>query len=308
MIFPEWRGIYPAITTQFDVHDRVDYNAFFSNLDFQCRANIDGVILCGSLGEASTLSDDEKTELLRRTVGRIGARIPVVFNIAEQTTRKAAWFAEHAEQIGASGLMLLPPMRYKADERETLAFLESVAAASSLPILLYNNPVDYGIEITMHMFERLLKLDNVRAVKESTRNPTNVTLLRKAFGNRLSILCGVDTLAFEELVLGADGWVAGLVNAFPQETVAIYRYIHAGHIDDARAIHEWFLPLLELDLHPKLVQYIKLAETIVGVGNERVRAPRLGLEGSERREIEQIVQSALEARHALPTPPLPSYP
>ncbi len=299
MISPAWKGVYPAITTQLDSSDRVDFEAFFSNLDFQLGAGIDGVILCGSLGEASTLADEEKIELLEQTVERIGGTLPVLLNIAEGTTRRGVWYAQRAEEIGASGLMLLPPMRYKADEREVVAFLEAVASSTSLPILLYNNPIDYGIEITLRMFETLLKHANIQAVKESTRNPTNVTLLRTTFGDRLSILCGVDPLAFEELLLGADGWIAGLVNAFPQETVAIYRLVAEGKVSQARAIHEWFLPLLLLDAHPKLVQYIKIAQEIVGVGSERVRPPRLPLEGSERAQVERIVREALRSR---PTP------
>ena len=208
--------------------------------------------------------------------------------------------AESATELGASGLMLLPPMRYKADDRETVAFFKTVAQSTDLPIMIYNNPIDYKIEVTVEMFEELLKLDNIQAVKESTRHISNVTRLRNAFGDRLSILCGVDTLAMEELVMGADGWVAGLVCAFPRETVAIYRLVKAGKIEEALAIYRWFMPILELDLHPKLVQYIKLAEVHTGIGTEHVRLPRLPLIGEERKQVEDILRRGLETRPTLP--------
>jgi 4-hydroxy-tetrahydrodipicolinate synthase len=195
--------------------------------------------------------------------------------------------------------MLLPPMRYKADDRETTAFFKAVAQSTELPIMLYNNPVDYKIEITLDMFESLIEEKNITAVKESTRDVSNVTRLVNRFGDRLKILCGVDTLALEELVLGADGWVAGLVCAFPAETVRIFQLVKAGKIAEALSIYRWFLPLLELDLHPKLVQYIKLAEQEAGIGSEYVRAPRLTLEGAERTRILKIIQDGIAKRPKL---------
>jgi 4-hydroxy-tetrahydrodipicolinate synthase len=204
-----------------------------------------------------------------------------------------------AQDWGADGLMLLPPMRYKADDRETTAFFKAVAQSTELPIMLYNNPVDYKIEITLDMFESLIEEKNITAVKESTRDVSNVTRLVNRFGDRLKILCGVDTLALEELVLGADGWVAGLVCAFPAETVRIFQLVKAGKIAEALSIYRWFLPLLELDLHPKLVQYIKLAEQEAGIGSEYVRAPRLTLEGAERTRILKIIQDGIAKRPKL---------
>jgi 1-pyrroline-4-hydroxy-2-carboxylate deaminase len=197
-------------------------------------------------------------------------------------------------------LMLLPPMRYKADDRETLEFFRNVAENTSLPIMIYNNPIDYKILVTLEMFEVLSRYSNIQAVKESTRDISNVTRMINRFGNRFSIMCGVDPLAMESLCMGADGWVAGLVDAFPRETVAIYRLIKAGYYQEALKIYRWFLPVLELDIHPKLVQYIKLAATLTGISTEEVRAPRLMIEGEERKAVLGIIQQALESRPELP--------
>ncbi|GAB3172335.1 dihydrodipicolinate synthase family protein [Telluribacter humicola] len=295
-----WQGVYPALTTKFTEDDVLDLSMFQKNLDAQLEAGVDGVILGGSLGEASTLTNQEKEQLVKYAVEYLDGKVPVVLNIAEGTTKEAIRRAEEAAAWGAKGLMALPPMRYKADDRETTEFFKAIGKATDLPIMIYNNPVDYKIEVTPAMFEELLKLDTIQAVKESTRDISNVTRLRNHFGDRLSILCGVDTLAMEELVMGADGWVAGLVCAFPRETVAIYRLVKAGRLEEARQIYRWFMPLLELDLHPKLVQYIKLAETHTGIGSEHVRAPRLTLVGEERSRIEKIITDGLAARPALP--------
>ena len=191
-------------------------------------------------------------------------------------------------------------MRYKATDYETVAYFKEVALNTDLPIMVYNNPVDYGIEVTLDMFEELLELDNIQAVKESTRDLTNITRLRNRFGDRLSVLCGVDTLALESLLMGADGWVAGLVCAFPRETVAIYELSKAGRIDEARSIYQWFMPLLELDISPQLVQNIKLAEVATGLGSEHVRKPRLSLQGEERKRVLQIIEEGLTNRPELP--------
>ncbi|HRG80160.1 MAG TPA: dihydrodipicolinate synthase family protein, partial [Cyclobacteriaceae bacterium] len=197
------------------------------------------------------------------------------------------------------GLMMLPPMRYKSDHRETVAYFKAVADSSSLPIMIYNNPVDYKIEVTLDMFGELANNKNIQAVKESTRDVSNVTRMINRFGDRFKILCGVDTIAMEELMLGADGWVAGLVCAFPKETVAVYKLTKANKIAEALKIYRWFLPLLELDIHPKLVQYIKLAEQEAGIGSENVRAPRLILEGEERDRILKIIREGIKNRPSL---------
>lgn len=295
-----WDGVYPALLTPFDPNDKIDFKLFEKNLEAQINAGIDGAVLCGSLGEASTLTHEEKYELLVHTVGFVNNRIPVIFNIAEQMTKEAIAIAQTAEKKGADGLMILPPLKYKADSEETVEYFKAVASHTSLPIMIYNNPYDYKIEVTIEMFEKLSSLANVQAIKESTRDVSNVTRLKNRFGDRFKILCGVDTLALEEFALGADGWVGGLVDAFPEETVAIYRLMKAGRYHDALKIYRWFLPVLELDIKPKLVQYIKLAAAETGLGSEYVRAPRLPLKNSEREATLEIIRKAIKTRPVLP--------
>ncbi|MGN8068429.1 dihydrodipicolinate synthase family protein [Mucilaginibacter sp. 22184] len=300
MIAFEWKGVLPAVTTKFTNYDELDFEAFNINLNAQLEAGVDGFILGGSLGEASVLSDQEKYDLLAHTAAFVEGKVPVILNIAEQTTKAAVICAQKAFDNGADGLMLLPPMRYGSDERETIAYISTIAKSTPLPIMIYNNPVDYKVEITLDMFEQLAAYDNIQAVKESTRNVSNVTRMINRFGDRFKILTGVDPLAMESLVMGADGWVAGLVDAFPKETVAIYRLVKAKRYDEALAIYRWFLPVLELDIHPKLVQYIKLAEVATGIGTENVRAPRLPLVGAEREKVQKIINDALAVRPLLP--------
>ena len=295
-----WQGVYPAVTTKFDENDNLDLVAFKKNIEVQKASGIHGVILGGTLGEASTLTEDEKDQLIKATIEVTKGEIPVVINVAEQSTRGAIAAAKRAESNGANGLMLLPPMRYKADDRETVEYFKAVAGATSLPIMIYNNPVDYKIEVTLDMFEELVPISNIQAIKESTRDVTNVTRLKSRFGDRFAVFCGVDTLAMETLVNGADGWVGGLVCAFPAETVAIYELFKAGRIMEAAAINRWFIPLCELDLHPKLVQYIKLAEVATGIGTEHVRAPRLPIIGKEREEVLAIIDAGIKSRPELP--------
>jgi 1-pyrroline-4-hydroxy-2-carboxylate deaminase len=291
-----WSGVIPALTTKFNTNDTLDLHMFEKNLHAQIDAGVNGVIIGGSLGEASTLTTDEKEAMVKLSVEVSAGKIPVLLNIAEGSTKDAIHQAELAKKWGAKGLMLLPPMRYKSDERETVQFFKTIASSTSLPIMIYNNPVDYKIEVTIDMFAELMDCENIQAVKESTRDVSNVTRLRNRFGDRLKILCGVDTIAMEELLMGADGWVAGLVNAFPKETVAIYKLTKAGLIKDATQIYKWFMPLLELDIDPKLVQYIKFAESFTGLGTEHVRAPRLILSGEERQRIEKIIKDGIASR------------
>lgn len=294
-----WKGVFPAFTTKFTANDTLDLALFEKGLQAQLDAGVDGIVLGGSLGEASTLTTEEKETLVKLAID-IAGPVPVVLNIAEGATKEAIKQAALGKSWGVKGLMLLPPMRYKTDERETLTFFKSVARSTDLPIMIYNNPVDYKIEVTLDIFDQLLECDNVQAVKESTRDISNVTRMVNQFGDRYKILCGVDTLAMEELLMGADGWVGGLVTAFPRETVAVYRLIKAGMLEEARTIYRWFLPLLELDIHPKLVQYIKLAEAQVGLGSEYVRAPRLTLIGEERERILKIINEGIAVRPVLP--------
>lgn len=290
----------PAVTTKFTEADTLDLKMFEVNINAQVHAGVTGIILGGTLGEASTLSDDEKRMLIETTVSIVDGKIPVIINIAEQSTKGAISAVYNAAKYGASGLMMLPPMRYKATDFETVTYFKAIAQSTELPIMIYNNPVDYGIEVTLDMFEEILQCNNIQAVKESTRDISNITRIKNRFGDRLKVLTGVDTLGLESLLMGADGWVAGLVCAFPQETVAIFELVKAGKIAEALEIYRWFLPLLELDISPQLVQNIKLAEVATGIGTENVRAPRLPLRGEERQRVLKIIGKGMNSRPALP--------
>ncbi|MFL2613334.1 MAG: dihydrodipicolinate synthase family protein [Flavobacteriaceae bacterium] len=292
----KWEGVMPAITTQFDVKGNLDLDTFKINLSHQINAGVNGIILGGTLGEASTLTNQEKQQLLAVTLGEVNGKIPVIMNIAEQATIEAIRLAQKAESEGADGLMLLPPMRYKATDEETVTYFSTIANATKLPIMIYNNPVDYKIEVTLEMFAALESYKNITAVKESTRDITNITRMINRFGDRFQILCGVDTIAMEALLMGANGWVAGLVDAFPRETVAIYSYCKQGELEKARSIFSWFLPLLELDISPQLVQNIKLCELATGMGTGHVRPPRLPLKGAELERVRSIIKTALDNR------------
>ncbi len=297
---PNWKGVYPAVTTKFNPHDELDIPLFEKNLQAQLDAGVEGIILGGTLGEASVLSTNEKEILVKFTVEKVAGKVPVIINIAEGSTREALQQATNAKNWGAQGLMILPPMRYKTDHRETVTYFTTIGNNTDLPFMIYNNPIDYKTEVSLDMFEEIIACQNFQAIKESTRDVTNVTRLKNRFGDRIKILCGVDTLAMEELCLGADGWVAGLVCAFPAETVAIYKLVKAGRLQEAIEIYRWFMPLLELDIHAKLVQYIKLAEKQTGIGSEEVRAPRLILAGKEREEILKIINDGIASRPTLP--------
>ena len=282
--------------TPFTDDDKLDLELFEKNLAAQLKAGVHGIIIGGSLGEASTITHKEKEEMTEFAVEYLNGKIPVIVNIAESSTKDAIQQAAKAKQWGADGLMLLPPMRYKTDDRETITYFKDVANSTGLPIMIYNNPVDYKIDTRPDMFEELVECKNITALKESSRDVTNLTRMKNRFGDRFKILCGLDTLAMEELCLGADGWVAGLVCAFPAETVAIYNLVKDGKIEEATKIYRWFMPLLELDIHPKLVQYIKLAATQTGIGSENVRPPRLKLEGEERERILKVINDGIRKR------------
>jgi len=295
----EWKGVFPALLTPFTKDEQLDLSMYETNLQAQLDAGIHGIIIGGSLGEASTITEKEKESLTEFSVEYINGRIPVIVNIAESTTSEAVRQAALAQKWGADGIMLLPPMRYKTDDRETITYFKAVANSTDLPIMIYNNPPDYKIDTRPDMFDQLVECDNITALKESSRDVTNLTRMKNRFGDRFKVLCGVDTLAMEELCLGADGWVAGLVCAFPKETTAIYNLVLQGKLEEARTIYRWFMPLLELDIHPKLVQYIKLAAAGTGIGSEYVRAPRLILEGEERDRILKVINDGIAARPVL---------
>lgn len=292
----QWRGVFPALTSKFTPNDQIDWAAMEQHLEFQLDAGVHGLIVLGSLGENSTLTDQEKLETVKFFAARKTPQTPLVACIAECSTRRAQELAQQLAAAGADGFMLLPPMRYPSDKRETLTYLNAVAGATDLPIMLYNNPVAYGTDLSPEDFERLADQPKFVAIKESSADTRRIPEIRRLTGDRYSIFCGVDDLAFESFALGADGWVAGLVVAFPRETVRIWELAQAGKWSEARAIYEWFLPLLHLDIGPKFVQQIKLVEALMGVGSARVRAPRLQLTEKDAARVEQVLQTALANR------------
>jgi len=296
----KWEGVFPAVTTKFTPDDTLDLPLFRTSIQAQLEAGVDGIILGGTLGEASTLTDREKLELIEETVGVLNNKLPVIMNIAEQSTRKAIEQVQKSEKAGVNGIMLLPPMRYKATDDETLGYFRDIAGSTHLPIMIYNNPIDYNIHVTLDMFESLADFENIQAVKESTRDISNVSRMISRFGNRYKILAGVDTLALESLLMGAHGWVAGLGCAFPEETVAIYHLVQAKRYDEALKIYRWFLPLLELDINSQLVQNIKLAEFKTRQGTEFVRLPRLPLMGKTKDTVSKIIDDSIATRPQLP--------
>ncbi len=300
MTIRAWQGVYPAVTTKFRSDLRLDVAAMEKHFAWQIESGVDGLIVCGSLGENSVLAGDEKLEVLRIAVRVSARRVPVLQTIAEGSTAEGIALCERSAREGADGFMVLPGMRYVSDRRETIAHYRAIAQASAKPIMVYNNPVAYGVDVTPDMFGELADEKAIVAIKESSDDVRRVTDIINQTSDRYAIFCGVDDLAMEAMLMGARGWVAGLVNAFPRETVAIHRLIMGGKIEEARRIYRWFAPLLHLDVSRKLVQNIKLAESIVGVGTEAVRPPRLALVGQEREEIIAIVKQALATRPVLP--------
>ena len=289
----QWRGVFPALTTKFTASDEIDWASMERHLEFQLDAGVHGLVILGSLGETSTLRHTEKLEIVEffSRMDRKGR--PLLACIAEASTRDAKEFAVAAEQAGAEGFMLLPPMRYPSDRRETMIYLNEVASATPLPIMLYNNPVAYGVDICPDDIARLADNSKFQAVKESSMDTRRIPEIRQRLGDRMAIFCGVDDLAFECLALGAVGWVAGLVDAFPRETVQLWNLTQADRWDEARELYQWFLPLLHLDVGPKFIQQIKLVEALMGVGSAKVRAPRLQLIEKEASAIEKTLQDAL---------------
>lgn len=294
-----WRGVFPAVTTKFTEHGDLDFAEMERCFGLQVDAGVDGIIVCGSLGENMTLEADEKIEILKLARTVAGVR-PVLMTICESSTRRGATAAKAAAKAGADGFMILPGVPYKSNPEETLTHVQAVASAGGLPVMVYNNPIAYGVDVTIPMFEALARNDLVVAMKESTDDVRRITDVFNAFGDRFDVFTGVDNLAFESLVMGAHGWVAGLVVAFPKETVAIYKLIQAGRLDEARAIYRWFRPLLDLDVSTFLVQNIKLAEVYAIQSNDRVRGPRLPLSGEARSKVVAVIEKALASRPELP--------
>ena len=297
---PTWHGVYPALTTKFKPDYRLDSAAMEKHFAWQVECGVDGLIVCGSLGENSVLSVEEKLEILRLAVRVSAGRVPVLMTVAEGSTAEGIALCERSAREGADGFMVLPGMRYVSDRRETIAHYRAIAKPSARPIMVYNNPIAYGVDVTPEMFEELADERSIVAIKESSDNVRRVTDIINRTGERYAIFCGVDDLAMEAMLMGACGWVAGLVDAFPEETVAIVRLINSGQVDEARKIYRWLSPLLHLDVSRKLVQNVKLVESIVGVGTEIVRPPRLPLAGEEREHVVALVKQALKTRPVLP--------
>lgn len=294
-----WTGVYPAVTTKFTADDRLDIAEMERCFTLQLDAGVHGLIVCGSLGEASTLEPEEKIAVLKTAVRVAKGRVPVLLTVVDGSTRRAQALAEAGARNGAAGFMVLPGVPYRSDPRETLAHYRAVAKAGGLPVMIYNNPVAYGVDITPAMLTELAGDPLFVAVKESSDDVRRVTKIFNLCGERFRIFTGVDNLALESFAMGAHGWVAGLVCAFPAETVAIWDLAKAGRLAEAVAIYRWFQPLLDLDVSSKLVQNIKLVEALAIGSNDRCRAPRLALAGEERTRVEAIVKKALAARPAL---------
>ncbi len=291
-----WEGVFPALTTKFNREGGLDVPSMEKHFTFQIDSGVHGLIVLGSLGESGTLSPEEKLQVVRTAVSASRGRIPVLAGVAETTTRAACSFVEQAGRLGVDGFMVLPPMQYVSDRRETLQHLRTVAKASDRPIMIYNNPVAYRVDVTPDMFAELADEPKFVALKESSENTRRINDIIGLVGGRYNIFVGVDDLALESFLLGAVGWVAGLVCAFPRESVALYALARAGRYEEARALYRWFIPLLHLDASVKFVHYIKLAEAMAGVGTEFLRPPRLPLQGEERSRIEQVIQRALATR------------
>lgn len=291
-----WTGVFPAVTTKFNDDFSLDYAGMERHFNYQIESGVHGIVVTGTLGENGSLTAKEKQEVLKLAVYVSDGRVPVLAGVAENTTATACKVVEAATKNGADGFMLLPAMLYAADRRETLAHFRTVARASDLPIMIYNNPAAYKVDVTPEMFAELADEPAFVAIKESSDDVRRITDIYNAVGDRYQIFTGIDNLALESILLGAVGWVAGLVCAFPKETVALFELARAARIEEARALYRWFMPLLHLDVSNKLVQNIKLAEAIEGVGTETVRPPRLELHEEERNRVTRIVESAISQR------------
>lgn len=294
-----WRGVYPAVVTLFNPDQSIDLMATLAHVDRLIESGVHGLIMLGTVGENCSIEAGEKRELLKATVAHVNRRVPVLSGVAEYTTALACRYAADCEKLGLDGLMVLPAMVYKSDPRETITHFRAVARASKLPIMVYNNPPAYGVDITPAMFAELADEPTLVCIKESSENVRRITDLTNLLGDRYTLFCGVDDLALESFLLGAVGWVSGLVNAFPDENRALWDLATAGKWEEAREIYRWYTPLLHLDTHLKLVQYIKLCMAEVGFGSEMVRAPRLPIVGDEREQVVGIIRKAIAGRPKL---------
>ncbi len=292
----KWSGVFPATTTQFKADGSLDIPATMNHLDVMLDGGVHGFVMLGTVGENCSIERSEKLELLQATVEHVKGRVPILTGVAEYTTDQACKYAAAAKDTGIDGLMVLPAMVYKTDTRETVAHFRTVAGATDLPIMIYNNPVSYGVDIKPETFVDLADEPKFTTIKESSEDPRRITHLRNLCGDRYQLFAGVDDLVLESLILGIDGWVSGLVNAFPVENRLIWDLVHADRWKEARDIYRWYTPLLKLDTLPKLVQYIKLAVQECGYGSELTKAPRLVIEGAEREEVLAIIRKGIETR------------
>jgi len=292
----KWEGVFPAVTTKFKANEDLDHAAMEKHFNFQIDNGVHALLTGGSLGEASTLSLEERLEVAKTALTVADGRVPVLVNVSDTRTADACRFVEKAHAMGVQGLMVMPSVLYAADAREAKDNLRTIAKAAQLPIMVYNNPVSYKVDLLPEDFADLADCEWIVAIKESTDNVRRITDLRNAVGDRYALFMGVDDLSFEGLAAGADGLLAGLVVAFPKETVVLYKLMKAKRYDEALKLYQWFMPLLHLDVSTKLVQNLKLVETLVGVGNENVRRPRQPLQGADRERVIKVVEKALATR------------
>jgi len=303
---PFWQGVFPAITTQFKKDRTLDFDATARHVEALIDSGVSGIIFLGSLGENQALLPVEKRGYLEEMVKTVNGRVPVLSGVAESSTAEACHYVRDAERLGADGFMLMPAMLYRGDPRETLAHFRATARATALPIMIYNNPISYANDITPEMFAEMAEVKNFVALKESSGNTRRITDIHNLVGDRYAIFTGVDDLVLESTILGIDGWVAGSGIAFPAENQYFWELTRAGKWDQARELYRWFTPLLHLDVHTKFVQYIKLAVQECGLGLEWVRAPRLPLMGTERKQILKIIHDGIADRPKVPKRSSPS--
>ena len=293
---PLWHGVYPAATTQFANDLSLDIPACHKTVTALVEDGVNGLVLLGTVGENNSLRPDEKRIALRAAVEAVGGRVPLVAGVSEFTTDRAIEYVRDAEKIGVDALMLLPAMVYVPTPEELTAHFRAVAEATRLPIMLYNNPPAYRVSIELDTLERLASIPNIVAIKESAPDPRRFTDIANRFGDRYTLLAGLDDVALEGFLLGASGWVSGLTSAFPRESVAMVAAARRGDWDEARRIYRWFMPLLHLDADHDLVQSIKLAEQVMGRGSERVRMPRMPLSGARRADVIARVEKCRATR------------
>jgi 4-hydroxy-tetrahydrodipicolinate synthase len=288
-----WTGVFPAITTKLAADGTLDIAATQASIDRVIENGVSGVIVLPMLGENASLSQAERDAVLSAGKEVVAGRVPLLCGLAERSTGDAVAAARHYRSLGAEGLMVFPSLAYRTDRRETVAWYAGIGAASDLPIMIYNNPIAYNVDVDVPTLEQLVDVDTIVCIKEESGDIRRVTDLYNAFGDRFSVFCGVDDLILESLALGVTGWVSGMTNAWPAECVRIFNAGRAGDFETVRGLYRLLTPAFHLDTDVKLVQYIKLAEHLVYGAPEGVRAPRLPIEGEERERVEAIIRDAM---------------